>query len=254
MGTRDHAIMGSPCWIDLMSTNVETARAFYAELFSWEAGEASGDFGGYFMFMRDGVPIAGAMPIDSQGPIPDVWSTYLAVPDAGAAVARAEAAGATVAAPVVRIADLGEMAVLIDPVGATIGLWQPIEFQGFGVIDEPHAPRWFELHARDYDRAEGFYSEVFSWVTREVSGLGNTHYTTASIGEQRVAAVMDSAEELPEGLSYWLVYFGVENVDASLDVVRAHGGSVLAPARDTPFGRLATVADPSGATFGIAQS
>jgi predicted enzyme related to lactoylglutathione lyase len=255
MSTREHAIMGNPCWIDLMTTNVEAARAFYGELFSWEAGEASNEFGGYFMFTRDDVAIAGAMPMELGGPIPDTWSTYLAVPDAAAAVSRAEAAGATVAAPVVQIADLGSMAVLIDPVGAAIGLWQPIQFQGFGVIDEPRAPRWFELHARDYDRAVAFYREAFSWDTREMNHLADVRYTTANNGEQSFAGLMDATGQLPEGSpSYWLVYFGVDSVDASLDIIRAHGGSVLSPAMDTPFGRLAGVADPTGAMFTILQS
>ncbi|HSN02412.1 MAG TPA: VOC family protein [Acidimicrobiales bacterium] len=255
MSTRDHAIMGNPCWIDLMTTDVDTARTFYSELFSWEAGEASSEFGGYFMFTRDGAPIAGAMPIEPGGPIPNVWSTYLAVTDVAEAVARAEAAGATVAAPVVQIADLGAMAVLIDPVGAAIGLWQPIQFQGFSVIDEPRAPRWFELHARDHDRAVTFYREAFSWDTREMSGETHLRYTTANNGDEGFAGLMDAVGELPEGVpSYWLVYFGVENVDASLEIVRARGGAVLSPAVDTPFGRMAGVADPSGAIFTILQS
>jgi uncharacterized protein len=255
MSTRDHAIMGNPCWIDLMSSDTATARTFYTELFSWEAGEASSEFGGYFMFTRDGVPIAGAMPIEPGGPIPNVWSTYLAVPDAAAAVARAEAAGAAVAAPVAQIADLGSMAVLIDPAGAAIGVWQPIQFQGFGVIDEPRAPRWFELHTRDYARAVAFYREAFSWDTRVMSDQADMRYTTANNGEQGFAGILDAANQPPEGVpSYWLVYFGVENVDASLATVLAHGGSVLSPASDTPFGRVAGVADPTGAMFTILQS
>lgn len=255
MSTRDRAIMGNPCWIDLMSTDVEAARAFYGELFSWEAGEASHEFGGYFMFTRDTVAVAGAMPIEPGGPIPDVWSTYLAVPDAAAALARAEAAGATVAAPVVQIADLGAMAVLIDPVGAAIGVWQPIQFQGFGVVDEVRAPRWFELHARDYDRAVAFYRETFSWDTKAMRGQADGRYATAAIGEQAFAGLMDASGQLPDGVpSYWLVYFGVESVDESLAIVVARGGTVLSPATDTPFGRLAGVADPTGAMFTILQS
>ena len=246
---------GNPCWIDVMSTDVTAVRTFYCELFGWEAGEASSEFGGYFMFTRDGVPIAGAMPVEAGGSIPNVWSTYLAVPDADEAVARAVAGGATVAAPVVAIADLGSMAVLMDPTGAAIGVWAPNQFQGFGVVDEPRAPRWFELHTRDYARAIAFYREAFAWDTRVDSDSDELRYTTANNDDQPFAGVMDAAGQLPEGVpSYWLVYFGVENVDDCLATALAHGGSVISPAADTPWGRLAGVADPTGAMFAILQS
>ena len=61
MVTRDSAPVGSPCWADLWTSDVEGSRTFYSELFGWEAQEPSPEFGGYFMFTRDGVPVAGAM-------------------------------------------------------------------------------------------------------------------------------------------------------------------------------------------------
>src|SRR4029077_18849346 len=61
MPTRDRAPIGSPCWVDLWTSDVEGSRKFYAELFGWEAQAPSPEFGGYFMFTRNGVPTAGAM-------------------------------------------------------------------------------------------------------------------------------------------------------------------------------------------------
>ena len=43
------------------------------------------------------------------------------------------------------------MAVVTDPGGAAIGIWQPGLHKGFGIYDEPGTPSWFELHTRDYD-------------------------------------------------------------------------------------------------------
>ena len=57
----DHFSVGAPCWVDLWTSDVEGSRAFYAQLFGWEAMEPSEEFGGYFMFHRDGLPIAGGM-------------------------------------------------------------------------------------------------------------------------------------------------------------------------------------------------
>ena len=52
MPTRDIAPIGSPCWVDLWTSDVEGSRRFYRDLFGWEAEEPSAEFGGYFMFTR----------------------------------------------------------------------------------------------------------------------------------------------------------------------------------------------------------
>ena len=51
--------------------------------------------------------------------------------------------------------------------------------------------------------------------------------------------------------SHWLVYFGVADVDAALATAAAAGGTVLSPGFDTPYGRMAALADPGGAQFWI---
>jgi predicted enzyme related to lactoylglutathione lyase len=61
---------------------------------------------------------------------------------------------------------------------------------------------------------------------------------------------MDASGFLPEGVpAHWSVYFGAEDTDAALAKVTSLGGSVVLPAEDTPYGRLAGVADPTGAQF-----
>jgi predicted enzyme related to lactoylglutathione lyase len=252
---REHAIIGDPCWVDLMTTGTNGARNFYSRVFGWDAGEPSEEFGGYFMFMREGVPIAGAMANPPGSEIPPVWSTYLAVKSAEETLALGEAAGATVVAPAMQITDLGTMAVMLDPTGAAIGIWAPIEFQGFGVIDEVGPHRWFELHSRDHDRAVDFYRNVFSWDTRAMSDEPALRYTTVNHADQSFAGIMDDADHLAQGVAgYWLVYFGVEDVDATVALVKQLGGSVLSPPQDTPFGRMATLADTTGAMFTVMQS
>jgi predicted enzyme related to lactoylglutathione lyase len=61
---------------------------------------------------------------------------------------------------------------------------------------------------------------------------------------------MDAAAFLAEGVpSNWSVYWAVDDVDATLATATALGGSVVTPVQDTPYGRLAQLADPAGATF-----
>ena len=61
MTKRESAPPGVPCWADLWTSDVEGSREFYGRLFGWEAQEPSAEFGGYFMFNRHGVPVAGGM-------------------------------------------------------------------------------------------------------------------------------------------------------------------------------------------------
>ncbi len=148
------------------------------------------------------------------------------------------------------VADLGTMALLTDPGGAAVGLWQPGSHQGMGAVGETGTPSWFELHTRDYDGAVSFYRNVFSWDTHALTDSPDFRYTTLGEGYGALAGIMDAAAFLPEGVpAHWSVYFGVAEADAALTKVVELGGSVVDPAMDTPYGRLATAADPNGARF-----
>jgi predicted enzyme related to lactoylglutathione lyase len=249
MAKRDTAVVGAPCWVDLMTSDTQRSREFYGQVFGWTAEEPAEQFGGYFNFWKDGVLVAGCMP--SQRPeMPDVWSVYLATDDARKAVDATTAHGGQVLVEAMDVADLGTMAVVSDPDGAAIGIWQPGRHQGFGVVGEPGTPSWFELHTRDYQGAIDFYREVFGWDTHVVSDTPEFRYTTLRHGEDWLAGIMDAAGFLPDGVpAHWSVYFGVEDTDAALARIVELGGSILRPAEDTPYGRLASAADPTGAQF-----
>lgn len=251
MTTRTSAPIGSPCWIDLWTSDVEGSRRFYGELLGWEAQEPSPEHGGYFMFTRQGVPVAGGMGDMSDMPAQNVWKPYLATDDITKTVSAAEQEGAQVVSPAMPVDDLGIQAVLVDPTGATIGAWQPGTFPGFTVLEEPGAPSWFELHTRDHAAAVAFYRSVFRWETEDLPG-GEITYTTMRDpqGEGQLAGIMDASSFLPEGVApYWTVYWEVEDVDAALETTRRLGGAVVMGAEDTPYGRMATAADPAGAVF-----
>lgn len=250
MPTRDAAPLGAPCWVDLMTSDVERSRAFYCRLFGWSAEEPAEEFGGYFNFTKDGVRVAGCMASEPGSGMPDVWSVYLAADNAEKTVDAAAANGGQIHVQAMRVGDQGTMAFLGDPGGAGIGVWQPGRHQGFGVLDEPGAPSWFELHTRDYQAALDFYRTVFGWETHTLSDTPEFRYTTLKHGDDWLAGVMDAAGFLPEGVpAHWSVYFGVEDADAALAQIVELGGSIERAAEDTPYGRLAVAADPTGARF-----
>ncbi len=142
------------------------------------------------------------------------------------------------------------MVVVTDAGGAAIGGWQPGLNKGFGVIDEPGAPNWFELHTRDYEASVRFYEDVFKWDAHTVSDAPEFRYTTLGEGADALAGIMDASAFLPDGVpAHWSIYFGTADTDASVARVADLGGSVITPPEDTPYGRLATCVDPTGAPF-----
>ena len=149
---------------------------------------------------------------------------------------------------------LGTMVVVADPSGAVISGWQAGEHPGFGAFAEPGTPSWFELHTREFDAAVDFYRQVFGWDVHSVSDSPEFRYSTLGEGDDALAGIMDASAWLPEGApSHWSVYFGTADADATIARAVELGGSVVVPAEDTPYGRLATLADPSGIVFKLVQ-
>ena len=254
MTTRDPTRPGTPCWADLWTSDIEGSRTFYARLFGWEPLDPEPQFGGYFNFARQGVWTAGCMGDMGDAAATDTWKPYLATDDVAKTVAAAEAAGAQIAVPGMPVADLGIQSVLIDPTGAALGLWQAGSWPGFSVVEEHGAPSWFELHTGQYAEALTFYREVFGFDVTTVSDSDEFRYSTLRRpGEEtELGGVCDDRAVLADGEpAHWLIYWEVDDVDAAVDQVAALGGTVHAGANSTPYGRIAVVADPSGATFAL---
>ena len=253
MPIRDSAPPGAPVWIDLASSNPQLVKSFYAQLFGWTFEESGEEFGHYINFFKDGQHIAGLMQNQQPG-APDSWVTYLCSVDAKATADAVSAASGQVIVPPMDIADLGTMAIATDSGGAVIGVWQPGEHKGYALAGEAGAPVWHELHTTAYDAVVPFYQQAFGWETNVMSDTDDFRYTVMVAGGTQLAGVMDAATFLPPGTpSNWQVYLGSEDVDATLAKVVELGGAVTQAAEDTPYGRLAQAADPTGAVFKLSS-
>ena len=251
MPTRDAAPAGAPCWIDLFTNDVEAAHRFYTELFGWTVDVAE-EFGGYATFSKDGVAVAGCMGNDDPAQPADFWSVYLNTPDIAATFAKALEAGAQEVVAPMPVGDLGQMAVITDPSGASVGLWLAATFAGIGVLAEPGAPAWFELHTMGYDAVIPFYRDVFGWDIHAVSDIPEFRYSTFGEGEGQLAGIMDDRVHAPEGSpSFFTTYIAVADADATVAQVEALGGGVEMKPENTPYGRLAVITDPTGSRLSI---
>ncbi len=114
---------------------------------------------------------------------------------------------------------------------------------------------WRELRTKDLDAATEFYSKLFGW-TLEQSKVTNVPYKEIVVNGAAAGGMMAIDENWgPEPPpSHWASYIAVSNADETAAKITAGGGSVKVPPFDAPgVGRMAMVADPSGADFAIIQ-
>jgi predicted enzyme related to lactoylglutathione lyase len=246
--------LGEPCWVDYTSTDVARAREFYSSLFGWTADEAGAEYGGYVTFRKDGRAVAGLGPVmgDTHR---DAWLTYLLVDDAETSENAAGAAGAEILAPTMAVGDQGRLAVIADPGGAVVGMWDPIQHRGFELVGEVGAPSWHELYARSYPAQVEFYGKVFGWSMQVLGDTADFRYVTFGDPDAPAGGVYDADGMLPEGVpSHWVVYFGVSDATAASQRVVELGGTVVRDPWDSEFGRFAQATDPLGGLFFLHES
>jgi len=241
---------GTPSWVDLASTDVSSSKAFYRGLFGWDVLDGGPESGGYSMFQKHGKNVAGLGPVMMPGQ-PPAWTTYVCVEDADATIAKVTAGGGTVLVAPMDVLDVGRMAVFTDPTGAAIALWQPRSHHGADLANEPGAFTWNELQTRDTEAAKAFYRSVFGWDAH-TSQDGPMVYTEWKRGDDSVGGMMDMPAEVPPQIpAYWLVYFAVDDCDASVTKAAALGGATLVDPMDVAPGRFAVLSDPTGAVFAV---
>ncbi len=250
---------GVPSWVDLMSPDVDSSKAFYQSLFGWDAEDRFDDEGNriYVLFSLGGRATAGLGGGDpSMGSMPAVWNTYVTVTDVEETAEAVTSAGGSVLMPPMTVMEAGEMAVLSDPAGAAFSIWKPNTHIGVELGNEPNTFSWSELLSRDLDRAMAFYSDVFGWTYDAVSMDDNSVYNVVLGGENGgLAGLMPMPAEMPQDMpSFWMTYFLSAELDASIAQAISLGGTVVNGPMDVPdVGRLATVVDPQGATFSLMQ-
>jgi predicted enzyme related to lactoylglutathione lyase len=240
---------GVPSWVDLGTPDIAKASAFYSALFGWTVNEGPPEAGGYAIAELRGRPVAGLGP--QQSPGPPYWTTYVNVDDADKVVAKAGDAGGTVFVPPMDVMDVGRMAIFADPAGAVIGVWQPKEHKGAGIVNEPGTLTWNELMTTDVAAAKTFYNAVFGWgdVTH---GEGAGAYTEFQVAGRSIAGMMEKPAELPAEMPpFWGIYFAVADTDATAKRIGELGGSIMMPPRDIEPGRFAVGVDPTGAAFSV---
>ena len=133
---------GTFSFSDLQTSDLDAATSFYTGLFGWDVddqpmGEDPSDI--YRMFTRNGKVVCAASkqrPEQAEAGVPSMWNLYFTVTDVDLKAKEAEAAGGTVHMQPFDVFDAGRMAVVADPAGAFLCLWQPKDNIGSYVLKE----------------------------------------------------------------------------------------------------------------------
>jgi predicted enzyme related to lactoylglutathione lyase len=222
-------MVGGFSWVGLLTSDVESAKSFYGELFGWEA--ETGDRGaGYAIFRRAGEAVALVYEITARqralGAAPN-WASFVSVDDVERTAARAVALGGAVAIAPYDADVAGRIAVIQDPAGARLSLWEARIHPGPPRSGALGTCIWNELATPDFPRARRFYADLFGW---RIEADANGAATIANGGQ-----LQGGIRELPEGAAgtqpaRWLPYFKVASLSGAAS---------------------ALLRDREGATFGV---
>jgi predicted enzyme related to lactoylglutathione lyase len=248
VGKRESYEPGTFCWIDLSTPDSEGAKSFYGGLFGWEFRDDEIPGGTYTMCFAHGDDVAA---IAQQDQHPAHWNNYVSVTSAEETASKAKELGATVIEEPFDVMEFGRMALLADPGGAMLCVWEPREHIGAGRVNDLGCMSWNELQTRDPEAAGEFYSGLFGWGIEPIEQDGMLVYTTIENAGSQNGGFMPMSEQQGDAPSFWIPYFTVASCDETVEKARVLGGALFAGPLDLPAGRIAVVGDPQGAAFAI---
>lgn len=249
---------GSFSWFELATTDQAAAKSFYEGLLGWTSKDYPiGPEETYTIFYKDDRDAAAGYTMRAdqrQQGVPPYWLVYVTVENVDEAAKKAKSLGATIVAEPFDVMDNGRMAVLLDPAGATLALWQPNKHPGVRITTDPGSFTWAELLTKDAAKSKDFYTKMFGWSTMAIPLPGGDEYTVVSLGEKPVGGIYQLKADQPMP-SIWGIYFEVNDCDKTIEAAKAKGATLCMGPHDMPnVGRFATLQDPQGAMFSVIKS
>jgi len=242
-------------WYELVTTDIKAAVAFYSKVMGWNAWDVSAPGKDYILFGDGKGSIAGLMrlpdDVRQRGGEP-AWLGYVGVDDVDATVARLTRLGGSVDVPPTDASGISRFSVCADPQRARLALfkWLKPEQQPQTGPDEPGRVGWHELLAADPEQAWAFYAELFGWQKEDADRGAERPYRFFSAGGVTIGSILAKPEAAAE--AFWLYYFNVGDIDATLRRITAGGGEILEGPLEMPGGTwIARCTDPQGAMFAL---
>jgi predicted enzyme related to lactoylglutathione lyase len=152
--------------------------------------------------------------------------------------------------PPIQVMEHGHMAIVQDPTGAAVSLWQKNQHIGAELRDEPGAFCWNELMTRDAKKAKDFFGKLLGWEFQDYAGTPSEYYIIMNRGQQN-GGVMQITPEMGELPPHWMVYFTVTDADAAAEKTKQLSGSICHGPFDISVGRIVILNDPQGGVFSV---
>jgi hypothetical protein len=242
-------------WYELMTTDMEAAKAFYTKVVGWRTEDASMPGMAYTLFTSGGISVSGLMGLPEtakqMGGKPS-WIGYVGVDNVDAATKRIKQLGGAVHVPPQDISNISRFSVVADPQMASLALlqWLKPRYEKPADLSAPGRVGWHELVAADRETAFAFYGELFGWQKATSDGGAKGAYQLFSAGGQTMGGMVTKPAAVP--VPFWLYYFNVADIEAAANRVKAGGGEILeGPLALSVDSWIVRCTDPQGAMFAL---
>ncbi len=253
--SQEHHI-GKLIFVELVTPDLAASKKFYAGLFGWTFRDINAGGIEYAEALLDGRPVAGLIyrKVPAGEHRQPAWLSFFSVADVDKVKKVAVENGAKVLFEPHSIPDRGREAVFSDPQGAVFVVLASSSGDPSDIKAEPGEWIWSSLITSDPDTAAAFYQKLFDYEVFELPSGGGAEHLLLSSDNYARASVNVLPANKPHLHPHWLNYVRVEDAGKMAAKVVELGGRVLVPPRiDRHGGKVAVVADPSGAPFGLLE-
>ncbi len=209
----------APVWINAWVETTErhyALRSFLSAVFRWTWEVPTPEAGSYCIAYADSTPVLGlGVADDASGEL----ITYFSTTDVEASLRHATDLGARVTSPPVTYGVLGTSALIVDPFGATLGLWGGGSFAGFGESYDVNTAGWFDHRSNDPEAASAFYQRL---TGHDVATVSDDLRVLSA--DDRWLAGFSSGDG---GRPRWVPIFVVDSLERVRTLVPRLGGAIV---------------------------
>lgn len=242
---------GKFVWADLVTYDGKAAEQFFREWLGWQF-RAQGDVD--LIIHQDRTLGAIRQRPQAPGtPVQPRWVGYISVADVKASAQKVATMGGKPLLPAQTHPSMGEFAVMADAEGAVFGLIRRADDDPEDYLAEPGEWIWMQLFCRDIARATAFYQAAGGYELYALDASRGARQLLVKDGYARASiSVIPPGEDAVAPA--WLPFVRVEDINAALQKVAALGGRILMTPDDEKLeGKVAIVADPTGAALGVLE-
>jgi predicted enzyme related to lactoylglutathione lyase len=253
--TSEHHV-GKVIWADLVTPDLAAAEHFYGGLFGWTFREIHMGSTQYAVALLDGRPVGGLVqhappPGEHRQP---AWLTFIAVSDVDATQQLVLQQGGKVLAAPRAHPNRGRQAVFADPQGAVFAVLASSSGDPPDVLAAPGEWIWSSLIASNPGADAAFYQALFAYEVFDSANEDASEHLILSTEDYARASVNPLPESGGRHHPHWLNFVRVLDTEQMAVTATQLGGRVLVEPRvDRHGGKVAVVADPSGAPFGLLE-